>query len=251
MSYASSSPTSPSSSPGFHRSIPVGFLPFSRPQQKRLDQLSHRELLERYAQNKNILNQPIPSTSSHHQRVITEQAAIEGILGMEALQEGMARTHITEVDDSMDSTDTSPPPLQSRAVETKRRLIERYYSGNTKQRGATRALGLDEAMALEQKATLAARERKRQEEEQRQQRGLPRAGEFLTREEREARIWAYMNAKPSESDEEDEDWNEDGEDETDPSRWFDYDEDDGKQGQPLVDPDEIADIIRVDDSHWE
>ncbi|KAF8528768.1 hypothetical protein BU17DRAFT_79924 [Hysterangium stoloniferum] len=251
MSYASSSPISPSSPGGFHKSIPAGFLPFSRPQQKRLDQLTHRELLERYAQNKNILNQPIPSTSSHHQRVITEQAAIEEILGMEALQQGIARTHITEVDHPMDSTDTSPPPPQSRAVETKRRLIERYYGGNTKQRGATKSLGLDEAMALEQKAHLAALERKKQEEERRRQYGLPRPGEFLTREEREARIWAYMNTKPSESDEEDEDWNENDENETDPSRWFEYDEDDGKQGQPLVDPDEIADIIRVDDSHWE
>jgi hypothetical protein len=60
---------------------------------------------------------------------------------------------------------------------------------------------------------------------------------------------SHRNAKPSESDEEDGDWNED-DDETDPSKWFEYDEDDGRQGQPLVDPDEIADIIRVDDSRW-
>jgi hypothetical protein len=45
---------------------------------------------------------------------------------METLQEGIARMHITQVDDSMGNKGTSPPPL-SRVVETKRRLIERYY----------------------------------------------------------------------------------------------------------------------------
>lgn len=56
------------------------------------------------------------------------------------------------------------------------------------------------------------------------------------------------NAKPTESDEEDEDWDE--EDNEDPSTWFDDEEDDGRKGQPLVDPDEISSIIRVDDSRW-
>jgi hypothetical protein len=55
------------------------------------------------------------------------------------------------------------------------------------------------------------------------------------------------NAKPSDSDEEDEDWDDDDED---PSTWFEDEEDDGRKGQPLVDPDEIAGIIRVDDSRW-
>jgi hypothetical protein len=60
------------------------------------------------------------------------------------------------------------------------------------QRGSTKVLGLDEAMALEQQAHLASLERKRQGEERRQQNGLPRPGEIMTREEREARMWAYM-----------------------------------------------------------
>lgn len=61
---------------------------------------------------------------------------------------------------------------------------------------------------------------------------------------------ALRNAKPSESDEEDQYWNEDDEDEDeeDPSTWFE--EEDETQGQPLIDPDELADIILVDDSHW-
>jgi len=38
------------------------------------------------------------------------------------------------------------------------------------------------------------------------------------------------------------------EEDEDPSMWFEDDEDDGRKGQPLVDPDEITTIIRVDDS---
>lgn len=129
------------------------------------------------------------------------------------------------------------------------------------------ALGLDEAIALEQQAHVAEMERKKSEEEKRSRR-LPRPGENLTQEEVAARIWAYMyanllcaeeyaeshltasrNRKPTESDEEDEDWNESGEDDDDdPATWFEGE--DETQGQPLIDPDELADIIRVDDSHW-
>ena len=58
------------------------------------------------------------------------------------------------------------------------------------------------------------------------------------------------NAKPTESDEEDEDWDYDDDDD-DPSTWFVDEEDDGRKGQPLVDPDEISGIIRVDDSRWD
>jgi len=107
-------------------------------------------------------------------------------------------------------------------------------------------------MALEQRAHVAALDRQKQELEKRLQRGLPLPGEILTQEERDARIWAFMNAKPTESDEEDEDWDIEDDDE-DPSTWFEDDEDDGRKGQPLVDPDdpeELSSIIRVDGSLW-
>lgn len=135
----------------------------------------------------------------------------------------------------------------SRVVETKRRILGRYYDQSQQQRGTTVALGLDEAIALEQQAYAVEMERKKREEEKRYRR-LPRPGENLTQEEVAARIWAYMNVKPTESDEEDEDWNESDEDDDDPATWFE--EEDETQGQPLIDPDELADIIRVDDSHW-
>ena len=47
-------------------------------------------------------------------------------------------------------------------------------------------------MALEQRAHAAALARKKHEQEKRLQRGLPLPDEMLTREEREARIWAFM-----------------------------------------------------------
>jgi len=65
-------------------------------------------------------------------------------------------------------------------------------SKDTNQRGSTAALGLDEAMALEQKAHAAALAKQKHELEKHLQRGLPLPNEILTREEREARIWAFM-----------------------------------------------------------
>jgi hypothetical protein len=53
-------------------------------------------------------------------------------------------------------------------------------------------LGLAEAIEIERKAHVAALERQKHEMEKRMQRGLPLPGEILTREEREARIWAFM-----------------------------------------------------------
>jgi len=76
---------------------------------------------------------------------------------------------------------------------------------------------------------------------------LPIAGEVLTREEQEARIWAFMNYKPSDSDLDDD---EDDDDDDDPANWFEDDQDDGRKGQDIVEPDEedYSHIIRIDDS---
>ena len=95
--------------------------------------------------------------------------------------------------------------------------------------------------------------------------GLPVRGEQLTREEREARIWAFMwvtpicrrrrrlnilarNHKLTESDIED-DIDEDDSDE-DPASWFEDDQDDGRKGQDIVEPDyeDLSSVIRIDES---
>jgi len=118
---------------------------------------------------------------------------------------------------------------------------------------------MDEAMELERAAFL----RDKQRAEAKTQRQVAATGLTLTREEREARIWGFMwvsfrdwphfagwrknrNYKPSESDMEDDD--EDSDD--DPANWFEDDQDDGRKGQDIVEPDEedYSDIIRVDAS---
>lgn len=52
------------------------------------------------------------------------------------------------------------------------------------------------------------------------------------------------NYKPTESDLEDDD------DDDDPANWFEDDQDDGRKGQDIIEPDEedYSDIIRVDAS---
>jgi len=107
------------------------------------------------------------------------------------------------------------------------------------------SLSFQEAIELEQRAHAQDLERQRRLEEKRKRTGLPLKGEVLTRQEREARIWAFMNAKPSDSDLEDDS---DEEDE-DPSTWFEDDQDDGVKFQNIVQPDsidELSNIIRID-----
>jgi hypothetical protein len=128
-------------------------------------------------------------------------------------------------------------------------------------------LSLEEAVELEQQAHAADLERKQRLLERRQKQGLVTVqGRALTREEQEARIWAFMcddfadlvminlvlmyaafrNYKPSESDLEDDDESED----EDPSTWFYDDQDDGRKGQDIIEPDaeDLSDLIRVDTS---
>lgn len=63
----------------------------------------------------------------------------------------------------------------------------------------------------------------------------------------EAAKLLYRSYKPTESDLEDDDEDEDGDD---PSTWFEDDQDDGRKGQNIVEPDDedISHIIRIDDS---
>lgn len=146
------------------------------------------------------------STSNDHQKIIDEQSDITTRIGLEVIEKGLHNTHLTP-DDAMD---ICPTPL-SRTVEAKRRAIGRYQAvshfapsclalhaliklppQNTPQRGTTAVLGLAEAIEIEQKAHVAALERQKQKMEKRMQRALTLPGEELTREEREARLLAFM-----------------------------------------------------------
>jgi hypothetical protein len=59
---------------------------------------------------------------------------------------------------------------------------------------------------------------------------------------------AFRNYKPSESDLEDDDDDDDSDE--DPSTWFHDDQDDGRKGQDIIEPDaeDISELIRVDAS---
>lgn len=62
-----------------------------------------------------------------------------------------------------------------------------------------------------------------------------------------SRTFSSRNYKPTESDLEDD---EDDSDDEDPANWFEDDQDDGRKGQDIIEPDEVdySDIIRVDAS---
>jgi hypothetical protein len=58
------------------------------------------------------------------------------------------------------------------------------------------------------------------------------------------------NHKPTDSDLEDDDDDGGGDDDNDPATWFEDDQDDGRKGQDIIDPDaeDLSDIIRIDES---
>lgn len=130
-----------------------------------------------------------------------------------------------------------------------------------------------EAMEIEQEAHRQHQQRKKEleqkQEDKRRRMGLLVGGErALTREEQEARVYAFMygtvyilserftkivlyhhrSYKPNESDLEDEDDDDDADD--DPSTYFDDDQDDGRKGQDIIEPDygDISEVIRIDES---
>lgn len=138
----------------------------------------------------------------------------------------------------------------------------------------TNVFTFQEAIKIEQEAHRLAQERKQQQEQKqedkRRRMGLLLPGErALSREEQEARIYAFMyvatfsdfwvhvtltschrSYKPTESDLEDEDDDDDDDDDDDPAGWFDDDQDDGRKGQDIIEPDDedLSNIIRIDES---
>ncbi|KAH8106101.1 hypothetical protein BXZ70DRAFT_416172 [Cristinia sonorae] len=255
-------PPSPTTATRPHKStshtIP-GFISPPKPKQRPIYDLSVAELYEKHARNKRILANPAPSTSAYVQRLSTEQTAIEArltdLVGVERIQQMLKRTTISE-DDGMKVDTPSPPQLEddrlkaptSRAIETKRRILNNYAPMGYKKDNSTSSFTFEEAARIEQEAH-AQDERRRQEAEERKRRkGLPIKGEVLSEKERAARIWAFMNYKPSESDLEDD--TDEESDEDDPASWFDDDQDDGRKGQDIIEPDEedYSNIIRVDEA---
>ncbi|EEB96314.1 hypothetical protein MPER_04572, partial [Moniliophthora perniciosa FA553] len=184
------------------------------------------------------------STSTYVQRITAEQAAIVSQLemhGMDVINAGMMNTRIGE-----DSASAAPEPPMSRAIDAKRRALARFDVANGLSNVGT--MNMQEAIEIEQRAHAQDRERQQRLIEKRRRQGLPIKGEMLTRAEVEARIWAFMNHKPTDSDLEDDSDEDEDEDDDDPASWFEDEEDDGRKGQDIVEPDEedLSHIIRID-----
>lgn len=110
-------------------------------------------------------------------------------------------------------------------------------------------MSLEDAIVLEQQHNALEKERRARALERQEKLNMPKRpgpGMATSREEYEQKVWAFMNHKPTDSDLEDDD----DEDDDDPSTWFEDDQDDGVKGQDIVypDPEDVADVIRMDTS---
>ncbi|KAJ7095260.1 hypothetical protein B0H15DRAFT_921383 [Mycena belliarum] len=232
--------------------LPSGFRPAPKPKRTPISQMSLRELQDLHATNIRLLSTPRESTSADAEswiaRVTAEQAAVEArlveLVGMDDINIGLKNTAIKGEDDM--NVDPPPEPHISPALEAKRKALSRFGPANNGT--VIGSLSMQEAIRLEQAAHAADKERQERLLEKRRRMGMSIPGEQLTRQEREARMWAFMNHKPTDSDLEDEDEDEDEDD--DVARWFEDDQDDGRKGQLIVEPDEedYDNVIRIDAS---
>jgi len=165
---------------------------------------------------------------------------------VDGIQRRMKNVMLNGEDDML--VDREPEQYISPTVLAKQKALAKFASPIVGEGRISGSLSFQEAMEIEQRAHAQDLERQKRNIEKRQKHGLPIDGTVMTREEKEARIWAFMNYKPTESDLEDDS---DDSDE-DPSTWFEDDQDDGRKGQDLVDPDvaELADVIRTDDTKF-
>ncbi|KAJ3554164.1 hypothetical protein NM688_g3248 [Phlebia brevispora] len=254
MSPTATSPTSP------RKPVPNGFIAY-KPKQKPIKEMSVRELQDLHARNVSILSEPAPSTSSYVQRISAEQAQIEARLvelGVDGIRKMLHETTIQDEAEQM-NVDNSPQEQQQdpqennvpRPIGAKLRALQNFSAQIPHADAGSNIFTYQEAMQIEREAHALDMQRQKEHEEKVQERrrrmGLPLAGEKrLTREEQEARIWAFMSYKPTDSDLEDED--EYDSDDDDPANWFEDDQDDGRKGQDIIEPDyeDLTNIIRID-----
>jgi len=143
------------------------------------------------------------------------------------------------------NVDVDPDPVP-RPISAKLRAIQRWGPQRSNS-AVSSGLSFEEAVRIEQEAHAQDFIRKQRADERKRRLGLPIKGEQLTNEAMEARMWAYMNHKLTDSDLEDDD--DDDDDDDDPSTWFVDEEDDGIKGQPIVLPDidDTQSVIRIDE----
>ncbi len=141
-----SPPSSPVSPTRPQRVIPHGFLAPPKPKHRSVQEMSIRELHDRYDNNAKLLASPcvlslsfdpfvdIPvfrgvSTSNYIHRISAEQLEIQALLaeleGVDKINTGMRNARI-KGEDEMD-VEMAPEPPVSRIIETKRRVLARRY----------------------------------------------------------------------------------------------------------------------------
>ncbi|KAI0729367.1 hypothetical protein C8Q72DRAFT_777997 [Fomitopsis betulina] len=234
------------------RTAPPGFLVPPKPRNTPIERMTVRELRDAHARNARILCEPAASTSTYAQRITEEQAQIESrlveLVSIEEIQNRLEGTQLSDPDVKMNVEVESPPVPQYQAISAKQRALAKFAAHAAHQRGPSSGLSLQEAIRIEQEAHAADRKRQEELAEKRRRQGRIGDGEQLTRAEREARLWAFMNYKQTDSDMEDDE--DEDEDEDDPARWFDDDQDDGRKGQDIIEPDDddYSSIIRIDQS---
>ncbi|KAF9247177.1 hypothetical protein BU15DRAFT_38432 [Melanogaster broomeanus] len=244
-----SSPQSPRSPISTKKvTVPSGFRAPLKPKPKPIIEMAVRELHDQYDRNQRLLSSSTASTSALVQRLSAEQSAIQSRLleleGIEEIRNGLKKTNINS--DEIMNVDQQREP---RVIDAKQRALSRYAplpSNNANHQVGS--LSLQEAVELEQRAHSLDLARQQRADDRKRRLGLPVKGEVLSRQEMDARIWMFMNYKPTDSDLEDMD--EDDSEEDDPSSWFEDDQDDGIKGQPIVPPDmeDLSNVIRVDPS---
>jgi hypothetical protein len=116
------------------------------------------------------------------------EARLVELVGVDAISTGLKHTAITGEDDM--NVDPPPEPHTTHILDAKRRALSNFGPAN----GGTviGSLNMQEAIALEQRAHELDKERQERLLEKRKRMGLPIKGEQLTRQEREARMWAFM-----------------------------------------------------------
>ncbi|KAF8211270.1 hypothetical protein K438DRAFT_1903310 [Mycena galopus ATCC 62051] len=239
----------------YKTALPTGFRPSPKPKRTPISEMTLRELQDLHNTNTRLLSSPRESTSADAQswmvRLNDEKHAVEARLlelGMlDAISNISTELKNTTIKDEEDmNVDPPPPEYSNPRLEAKRKALSRFGPSDP----GTHSMSMQEAIELEQSAYREDKERQERALEKKKRMGIAIPGEQLTREEREARIWAFMNYKPTDSDLEDNDEDDYDEDEDDPAAWFKDEDDDGRKGQLIVEPDEedYTDIIRVDSS---
>ncbi|KAG1780125.1 hypothetical protein EV702DRAFT_761562 [Suillus placidus] len=243
------SPQSPTSPMRPKKTVVLpGFRAPPKPKPKPITEMTARELHDQHDRNARLLNSSSACTSALGQRLSAEQAAIESRLleleGVEEIRNGLNKTNI-----NADEIMIVDQPRMPHVIDAKRRALSRYAPIALNGAQQVSSLSLQEAVELEQRAHVQDAARQQRLDERKRRIGLPIRGEVLSRAEMDARMRAFVNYKPTDSDLED-DMDDDDDDDEDPSTWFEDDQDDGVKGQDIIEPDyeELSSVIRVDES---